>query len=310
MFEKIMVPLDGSELAERALPLATTLAKQGGGTLLLLRVPVFDLQDSLLPVVTEHYDARWREYTLEDAMRAAGAYLDRLAASLRERGIVVQTRVAEGDPAGIIIDMAQTEKVDLIVMSPRGITGLTRWVFGSVTERVLRQAHCPILVSRAAADIQRVFITLDGSSLAEQAITPGLALADSLHSPITCLRVEPPVAHNILEEMVIELALADDAAVEQLTDVALANAALYLNNVVKRYQQPGRTLEKSLLLGAAAERILDAAEQIPDSLIVMASHGRTGVQRWVYGSVTEKVMRSTVASLLIIRPAPATRQNL
>ena len=285
MFQKILVPLDGSELAERALPLATALAAQGGGSLMLLRVPIFDLQESLLPAVTEHYDARWREYTAEDAVRAAAAYLDRLATNLREEGIVVYTRVVEGDPAGIIVDMAQTENIDLIVMSPRGIAGLTRWVFGSVTERVLRHAPCPVLVSRAQdAGIQRIFITLDGSTVAEQALSPGLALADLLHAPVTLLRVEPPVAHNVVEEMVIELALADDDAVEQLTDAALANAALYLNEIAARHEQPGRTPQKSLLLGAAAERILQTAAEVPESLIVMASHGRTGVQRWPAGA--------------------------
>lgn len=310
MFPKILVPLDGSELAERALLLATRLAAQGGSRLILLRVPVFDLPESLLPPVVERQGARWQEYTAEDAVRAATTYLERIAAGLAVQGIQVETRVVEGDPAGIILDLAEMEQISLIVMSPRGITGLARWVFGSVTERVLRQAPCPVLVSRATADVRRVFITLDGSSLAEHAIAPGLDVAQRLGCPVTLLRVEPPVANNLIEEMVIELALADNAAVAQLTDVALANAALYLNDVVERYAQPGRILQKSLLVGKAAERIVGTAEQEADSLIVMASHGRTGLQRWVYGSVTEKVMRSADASLLIIRSAFASRPHV
>lgn len=309
MFPKILVPLDGSELAERALPLAAKLAAQRDGRLVLLRVPVFDMPESLLPPVVERQDAHWREYTAEDAVHAATDYLERIAARLVEQGNQVETRVVEGDPAGIIVDLAEMEQISLIVMSPRGITGLSRWVFGSVTERVLRQAPCPVLVSRATADVRRVFITLDGSSLAEHAIEPGLDVAQRLGCPVTLLRVEPPVANNLIEEMVIELALADNAGVEQLTDVALANAALYLNDVAERYAQPGRTLQKSLLAGGAAERIVEVVGQVADSLIVMASHGRTGLQRWVYGSVTEKVMRSTEASLLIIRSAFTSRQG-
>ncbi len=309
MFPKILVPLDGSELAERALPLAVKLAAQGGSRLILLRVPVFDLPESLLPPVVERQDARWREYTPEDAVHAATAYLERIAARLTEQGSQVETRVVEGDPAGIILDLAEMEQISLIVMSPRGITGLARWVFGSVTERVLRQAPCPVLVSRASGDVRRVFITLDGSPLAEHAIEPGLNVAQRLGCPVTLLRVEPRVANNLIEEMVIGLALANEGAVEQLTDVALANAALYLNDVVERYEQPGRTLQKSLLVGGAAEQIVESVEQVSDSLIVMASHGRTGLQRWVYGSVTDKVMHSTEASLLIVRPAFASRPN-
>ena len=129
-----------------------------------------------------------------EARNDALIYLETIRKSNEQPDLHIQTRLVEGDVAGAIVDTALSEQVDLIVMSTHGYSGLTRWVLGSVTEKVLRSAPCPVLAVRAARHPQKVLITLDGSPLSERAIEPGLAVAQSLNAAVTLLRVVPRVS--------------------------------------------------------------------------------------------------------------------
>ena len=190
MFKKILVPLDGSQLSQRSLEPALALSEQTGAELLLVRVPT---ADTLSFAVSE---ARQRELA-----QNALVYLETIRKSNEQPHFSIRTQVLDGDVASAIIDAAHAEQSDLIIMSTHGYSGLTRWVLGSVTEKVLRSAPCPVLAIRAARHPQRILITLDGSSLAERAIESGLSLAQSLKAEVTMLRCVPHiVADGKLDE--------------------------------------------------------------------------------------------------------------
>ncbi len=299
---QLLVPLDGSERAERALDFALSLAQKGvaagaKSTVMLLRAPTLDLQEIFLPSMVEH-DAQWQE---ADAAELASLYLQRIRQKYDYLGLPIETVVREGDPAGHIVDLAAEAGVDLIVMAPRGVSGLSRWVFGSVTERVLREAPCPVLVAHESPPFEAVIVTLDGSALAEAALPAGLALARVVGCPITLLRVEP-AAGDAGGAIAWEEA---GGAAEMAGSDPVAAAAAYLDGVARGLDAGETPIRRVLLFGPAADRIIEYVEGKGPRLLAMATHGRTGLSRWVYGSVTEKVMRGTERPLLIVRPRPA-----
>ncbi len=141
MYKKILAPLDGSELAERALEHVRTVTKgRRAPKVILLQVipfpahPAHTLSDELIRSESEKAEANARDY------------LAKVADSLRADGIAVDTAIVRGGPAEEILDYAKENKVDLIVMSTHGRSGVSRWVFGSVAERVLRHSATPVLI--------------------------------------------------------------------------------------------------------------------------------------------------------------------
>jgi nucleotide-binding universal stress UspA family protein len=210
----------------------------------------------------------------------------------------------EGNVASAIADTAAAEGVELIVMSTHGYSGVTRWVLGSVTEKVLRTAPCPVLAVRTPNPIQKIAITLDGSELSERSLEPGLELAQRLHADVTLLRCVPYAAINSsLDE--VEHGLG-----RRMQQDLIDEAANYLAARSASYARSGVEIKTEVRVGPAADNIYEFVETYGTDLIVMATHGRTGVQRWVYGSVTEKVLHSVKTSLLVVRPVSATRYSM
>jgi nucleotide-binding universal stress UspA family protein len=145
MYQRILVPLDGSELAEQALPHAAIHAEQFGAEIVLLMV--------LGPLPEPSMAARRVVRSAEEASaRLAQGYLEGIAAGLRKQGLPVQTDTVEGKPYLEIIRFAEKEEIDLIAMSTRGHSGLSRWLLGSVTDRVVRGATVPVLLVQCRED--------------------------------------------------------------------------------------------------------------------------------------------------------------
>jgi nucleotide-binding universal stress UspA family protein len=288
MFKKILVPLDGSQLSQRALEPAIAMSKHTGAELLLVRTPVVDTL-SFAATGSKQAEAR------NDAL----VYLEMIRKSNEQPDLHIQTQIIEGDVAGAIVDTALSELADLIVMSTHGYSGLTRWVLGSVTEKVLRSAPCPVLAVRAARHPQKVLITLDGSPLSDRAIEPGLAVAQSLGAAVTLLRVVPRVpTDGKLDEH--ERGLS-----RRMQEDLIEEAKDYLRVRSDAAARSGVPIKSEVRIGSPAEVILEQIEIYGTDLIVMATHGRTGLKRWVYGSVTAKVLRSVNCSMLVIRPTDA-----
>jgi nucleotide-binding universal stress UspA family protein len=290
MFSKILVPLDGSELAERALPVAVALAEALGGKVRLARIVPYFAVLAADPMLYEEINRMSEEEAL--------AYLRNVASRLPE-GLVVSTTAEIGSAAEGILEEARQSKARLIVMSSHGRSGIGRWMYGSVAERVLGQSAVPVLIinARCTPWVQagrKILVPLDGSQLAEQALPPAAAVAEALGAELHLLRIVTQ-DHASLETDAMTEVFEDLASKEILT------AREYLQDK-----------EASLALLAVTSAVLNADDGVADTIltyaadqaidmIVMSTHGRSGLRRWVYGSVAEKVLRSAGCATMIVR---------
>ncbi|MFW6097994.1 MAG: universal stress protein [Chloroflexota bacterium] len=145
LFKRILVPLDGSGLAERALEPAIRMAQADDAELILLRIAAH--KGARLSEGGVYSYLRWNEL-VESEQQEAVDYLERVEQTKIPRAVPARVLVLDGDEAGAIVDTAASEDVDLIIMSTHGRSGPRRWILGSVTEKVLREAPCPVLVIR------------------------------------------------------------------------------------------------------------------------------------------------------------------
>ena len=153
MFSRLLVPLDGSELAEKALAYAAYIAREVGAELRLFRVvtrPAPPLSDGEMVIIADTGP------TVAEESANARQYLQMTAERLRETGIRVDYAIEVGDAATAIVEYAREQSVDLIVMSTHGRSGLGRWVYGSVADRVLRSSAQPVLLVRASSPVPPV----------------------------------------------------------------------------------------------------------------------------------------------------------
>ena len=132
MFKTILIPLDGSSLAEAALEHGEVLARKFNSRIILLRVCTAAAQVD--PV---------------SGLDSRQIYLEEVAKGLRESSLEVETRLQKGDPGRVIIEVAESTEIDLVILSSHGRTGLARWVYGSVAEKILHEARCPMMLIRA-----------------------------------------------------------------------------------------------------------------------------------------------------------------
>lgn len=299
MFRKILVPLDGSPAAESALEPAMQLGRAIHAEILLVRS--IQLVYTSMPTVAGEYEWIWPEYAREDSRREIHDYLDSVRRLYDCPDCHVRSIALEGDPASCIVDTAEEEQVDLIVMSTHGHTGVRRAVFGSVTERVLHSVSCPVMVTRSKEPIRRILITLDGSQLAEMAMEPTLEIARAIGARIVLLRINEIVPLNPLE-----VAVSWDWEIpepeQKLMSERRQTAEAYLKEIVRRFDLSPSEAETIVLDGTPVDRVQEFARLYGIDLIAMSTHGHTGLRRWLYGSVTAKVMRGSHCSMLIIRP--------
>ncbi len=295
MFEKILVPLDGSTLAEQALEPALKLARWSNGEIILIRVPAYS--SAGIPLSPEH-EYSWTQDQQAPMHGESADYLREVKQRLSAWPCPIRTIVVSGDRAGVIVDIANSERVDLIIMSTHGRTGLSRWILGSVTSRVLSNAPCPVLIVHKGESINHILITLDGSLLAEKAIRPGFALANAFSSEVTLLRV---VSDSGLDENIIpeNIELQDDQTIDEQV---FKQAETYLRDLIRINKLEGLKVQSAVLKGQVHAKILDFAGENKVDLISMTTHGHSGLRRWIYGSVTEKVLHSTDCAVLIVRP--------
>ena len=269
MFNKILVPLDGSELAERALAPAFALAQQAEGGVLLLRVAAPQpLVASTTPLHGD-YGLTLPVQTSDEAQTEAESYLKIVRQDKAPHGLSVWLEAVKGGVAEAIVDTAADIHIDLIVMSSHGYSGITRWVLGSVAEKVLHKAPCPVLVVRSPRPLRHLLVPLDGSALSEA--------VEQLD------QIEKGLGQRVVEDM-------------------REAAGRYLRGLAEKHRRAGLALKTAVVDEPAAASILDYTEMHAVDLIAMSTHGRTGIPRWIYGSVTEKVLHGDSHSMLIIRP--------
>jgi nucleotide-binding universal stress UspA family protein len=304
-YSRILVPLDGSKLAEEALPAAMAFAQRAGanGKLILLRVSRVE------------YLVYSRGGPFEvpaGAHEEVNAYLTRTEQEMEAQGMPVEVVRVEGDPAIAIVDMAHNHHADLIVMVTHAREGMSRLVHGSIAERVLQGAPVPVLLLKHGEQPDRVFsiqdrphllVPLDGSELAESVLLRAISLANQLGASVTLLR-----SLNLPD---LTLAAQDRTtagadALRVIVPTERQAALQYLEQTQQRMQAHGIPTAIALTEGSAATDIADQAKALKEAghavIIVMATHGRTGVSRWLYGSVAGAVLHLAEVPLLVIRP--------
>ncbi|HEU5380991.1 MAG TPA: universal stress protein [Ktedonobacteraceae bacterium] len=320
MFERILVPLDGSERAERALPVAARLANASRGSILLLRVATgsIDIAWSTLesPIL--------KKEALEAERAQAIDYLAQIAASPELAGISVQTNVQSGVPAACILSAACDQQADLIILGSHGETGLKRWLLGSVAQHVTRHSPTPVLVLHerggvpthlSAEDRQPVsiLVALDGSPLAEAALTPAAYLSAALSTPAQgalhlalVLPFPDPAEHGqqgigptAREQAKMRAGAYLDMITQRLSKGELATLQLHVTSSIALQ----RDIADALIGMAETGAFLEGEEPFHGCyMMALATHGRSGVERWVMGSVTERILGATILPLLIVRP--------
>lgn len=289
-FKRILIPLDGSELAEAALAPALALAEALSADIVLLRV-VIPLSIKLDPDLYQR--------VIDSGQKLAKVYLN----SIQSRSLFSSTSLERetfvGKAAESIIDYAQENEIDLIVMSSHGRAGISRWVYGSVADKVLHQAACAIAIIHPQVETElfahkRILVPLDGSMRAEQALEPALKLAQAVSAELVLLRV------TIMPQMPVELVVGWPG-IEAVTNAAEQEARDYLQRVRESLTSGRIQINTHISASPVAESIIDLADKLQVDLIVMSSHGRSGIGRWVFGSVTEKTLRGAHCATLVIR---------
>jgi len=268
MLKKIQVPLDGSQLAEMALPIAMSLARASNATLCLVSVAGGKPGDLI------NSDSE--------------LYLEETSSSLNQNGFSSCFHVGTGPAAHSIVRIAKGEDVDMIMMTTRGRSGIARGILGSVTDAVISETSIPVYVVRSdnAPDSKHlahdsgIIVPLDGSELAETALDDAIVLAESSLSPIYLVRV------------------VDDGADSDVRDVAGA----YLDRLAERLARRKILAIPELINGDPGESIIRAMNRHPGAVVVMTSRGAGGITRWMRGSVADCLIQRAPGPVVIVSP--------
>lgn len=286
MYSKIIVPLDGSPLAEQVLSYVRLLAEAQSVPVELLRVT-----DEGEPPPSGTEDA-------------GALYLKKIATQYFSGA--ARTATEGGSPATVIVDRAKSDHSCLIAMATHGMSGMRRWLLGSVAAKVAQAAANPLLLVRPGdrepttpVALKTVFVPLDGSALGEKVLPHVTALGKTMNLEVHLVRVyKLPVNAYVVADGV----LAQGPA--QFREPLRAEAETYLEAKAEQLRANGvARVTATALEGDPADEINGIARTTPNSLIAMSTHGRSGIGRWVLGSVTEKVIQHSRDPVLVIRSA-------
>jgi nucleotide-binding universal stress UspA family protein len=301
----ILVPLDGSPLAERVLPSVRMLAPILGANVLLLHIVseadryhlLVDFEpDDPFKTESENHRTSW-----EVLRQNAESYLAPKALELRAAGVDTTYDIRLGAPADIIVEEAEREHVALIAMASHGYSGIKRWALGSVASKVVHATSIPVFIVRGAEqppagvpNLKRILVPLDGSALARQALPVAAELAVGAGADISLLTVATPPLLGA-PELVSRSPHYDDILV-----ALRATLPSELGSLADDLRNHGVPVTAKAVNGVPADVIIGVAEQESD-LIVMATHGYSGLKRWALGSVADKLLRAAATPLVLVR---------
>jgi nucleotide-binding universal stress UspA family protein len=325
MFRRILVPLDGSPRAEEAISVARKMAPGSGASIILLRV--VDTSPESAPTVPSKPALFQSVGKVEQDQ--AESYLAAIATSEEFRGIAVETEVQFGLVAPSILSVAAARKVDVIVICSHGFSRVTRWVMGSVAEKVARYSDIPVLVLREGGPLPgerregetqlvRVLVSLDGSDHAKGALPPAASLAVALADPgpalLHLVQVVQPVTAGIVPTRRsvngFETQTSMQRARQYLDKIAEEIRAGYLKPAIgDRHVEITTSVALDEDVANAIIRVAEHGEVAEGGnvsgrcdAIAMSTHGYGGLQRWAMGSVTGRVLHATRLPLMIVRP--------
>jgi len=294
MFEKILVPLDGSELSEQALPLAEELAGRLGSKIVVLQVSestesgLYHMQELYINQIAQRVTNMVKKYRA-DAQ--------------------VEPVIIIGSAAEEIIKYIDRNDIGLVVMGTHGRSGITRWAMGSVASKVVRGTKTPVLMIRTKGTkppeksrlLSRVLVPLDGSEVGEAALPFVTELASKLDMEVILFQMVAMAYHVYSSGEIV----SQVPYTEQEMEPIKRSVKAYLDKVAERLAVRGIKVGTQTKTGAAAEGIIRAEEELEVDLVAMSTHGRSGVSRWVFGSVAARVLQQGTKPLLLVRAAGA-----
>lgn len=285
MFDEILFPTDGSDGAIAALDHVLAIAKRHGATVHLLNV-ADTTRDSLVRIEGEVVDVLEQEGT---------TVVEATAERAREHGVSTLSEVRQGEPYRTIVEYADTRAVDVIVMPTHGRSGLERLLLGSTTERVLRRADQPVLTIRPDADVEypyrNVLVPTDGSDCAAAALEMGIDVVTMEEASLEILSVVDVTSLGVDGRSDLQATILEESAeeiVEEATATAEAAGLTSVTGTVKHGSSIHRT-------------VLSYLEEHDVDLVVVGTHGRTGFDRYLLGSVTEALIRTAPVPVLTVR---------
>jgi nucleotide-binding universal stress UspA family protein len=294
MYKKIVVPLDGSQLAELPLEYVNGLAAASDAQVTLLHVcpPEESEVERMHGVYLEHL-----EHVFRSRLQEAGS-----------KGPIVESAVLLGHPAEEILKYVKKNKASLIAMTTHGRSGVQRWALGSVADKVARHSSVPVWlvrcdvpeeVIRAEWPEKKILVLLDGSKRAERVLPYVAEHAKMSGAEVTLLRVcEPP---TIPADYPVSMPLTWEEHVEAMTTYELKECRRDLARPVRRLRRLGITATSDALVGNACGEIINYIDENDFDLVGLTSHGRSGVARWALGSVAERVLHACPVPLLLVR---------
>jgi len=324
MFQRIFVPLDGTEGSERAVPIAARIARASQATIVFIRV-IPSLKGVVAYAPAANEPTTVPPSAFEKDLADAASYLSETIAAYAEdlQGLATEMDLGFGAASPTIFSTAQLEHTNLIVMCSHGETGLKRWVFGSIAQQAVRHSPVPVLVLNEhgvmipppdSPHSVRILVALDGSVLSEAALEPVAQLLAAwtipqLEGEVHLLRVvdllpasgkfgsQAFIPDSLLEETRQEAETYVMTVADRLRIGLLAGTRFIVTTSVAVSTDVPGTIVK------LAEQDEDAQHKGSYDLIAIASHGRSGLKRLIMGSVTEHIVGATKLPLLIVRPS-------
>jgi nucleotide-binding universal stress UspA family protein len=297
MLEHILLPLDGSLLAERVLPHAVTLSKAFDSQLTLLRV-IYQPEEANQHGIVNPMDWQMRKSEAE-------AYLTSVQNQLDEIGKKSDIQILEGRPAEQIIEFAKNNDVDLIILSSHGKSGPSAWNINSTVQKVLLRAFMPVMIIRAYQEAydglegltyDRLFLPLDGSTRAECILPLTKSICEQQKSKIffTHIIEEPKLPR--------QTPISDEvkSLLDQLREVNFKEAEKYFENIEDQFKENNVEfiIESSKQPTIALHNIIDR-EKI--DLVLLSAHGYSGESRWPYGKIALNFISYGTTPLIIIQ---------
>jgi nucleotide-binding universal stress UspA family protein len=292
MYSTILVPLDGSELAEKALPIASTLAQATGARLTLVRAAWAHVVTGFDPTEAQ-----------VKAVREAEAYLKSAAKRLAAQGVFAETRTPYESAAEGILMEVDIQHADLVVMCTHGRSGLGRLIYGSVAKGVLGRSPVPILLVRPTdaakpsnGDLTgpaQLLVPLDGSDFAEAILPDAIDLAQAMRGELVLLRIVDPSD-------------PDPSSGRTSPECAAGQAERpdsYLARTADQLRRAGLSVRTVVRFASPADAILAEEASGNFRLVAMATHGRTGLRDLITGSVAREVILKGTLPDLLVRPA-------
>jgi nucleotide-binding universal stress UspA family protein len=306
MYKRILVPLDGSELAERALPYVEELASHLGSEVILVNVrgPAENTDNPEHRVYLDNKVARTEQNIKSSPAIPSGEKVKVESAIIGSSGLL-------NHPAEEILNYAEKENISLIVMATHGRSGIKRWVLGSTADKVARASKCPVLLIRANTDVpesihlDRILVTLDGSKAGEAVLYHIEHIAPKYKSEINLLNVvEPPFHISVFQGMgyyggsgIVKVRYTE----EEIKPLKVV-VEKYMQKVSGKLIAKGIKTSYEVRIGSASEEIIKAEGEMHPEMVAISTHGHSGFGRWDHGSIADKVLHAGNTPLLLVRP--------